>query len=227
MQPYLDVLGELFYPQRCVSCDRRASDLLCRACFDELPLVGAPSCERCGMPTAFQTPACEDCKNVDFGFDSARAPLRYEGVGKEIVHALKYRGYVRVVERLMTPLMLDVLPSQVRFSAVVPVPLHRSRLRLRGFNQSELMARGIAEKLEVKVSNNLEAMRRTRDQIELSANARRENVRGAFRTRGFIRGAVLLVDDVFTTGATLSACAATLTGAGASEVHAVTLCRTC
>jgi ComF family protein len=179
------------------------------------------------MPTAFQTPACEDCKNVDFGFDSARAPLRYEGVGKEIVHALKYRGYVRVVERLMTPLMLDVLGSDIRFGAVVPVPLHHSRLRRRGFNQSELMARGIAEKLGVEVSNNLEAMRRTKDQIELSANARRENVRGAFRTRGFIRGAVLLVDDVFTTGATLSACAATLTGAGASEVHAVTLCRTC
>lgn len=179
------------------------------------------------MPTAFQTPACEVCKNVDFGFDSARAPLRYEGVGKEIVHALKYRGYIRVVERLMAPLMFDVLGVGDRFNTVVPVPLHRSRLRRRGFNQSELMAKGLAGKLGTVVSDTLEAVRKTRDQIDLSASARRANVRGAFRTRAPVRGRILLVDDVFTTGATLSACAATLTQAGASEVHAVTLCRTC
>ena len=227
LQPYLDVLGELFYPQRCVSCERRSSDVLCRECFEELPAVGSPSCERCGMPTAFQTPACESCKNVDFGFDSARAPLRYEGVGKEIVHALKYRGYFRVVDKLVTPLMLDVLDFRDRFDTVVPVPLHRSRRRRRGFNQSELMARGLAGRLGTEVSDSLEAVRRTRDQIKLSADARRENVRGAFRTRGPVRGRVLLVDDVFTTGATLSACAEMLSRAGASEVHAVTLCRTC
>lgn len=190
-------------------------------------MIGAPSCERCGMPTAFQTPACEACKNVDFGFDSARAPLRYEGVGKEIVHALKYRGYFRVVDKLMTPLMGDVVGTGGPFDAVVPVPLHRSRRRRRGFNQSELMARSLAGQLGTAVSDSLEAVRRTRDQIQLSANARRENVRGAFRTRGPVRGRVLLVDDVFTTGATSSACAGVLRKAGASEVHAVTLCRTC
>ncbi len=227
MQPYLDVLGDLFYPQRCVGCDRRASDVLCRTCFEKLPVIGDPFCERCGMPTAFQTPACEACKNVDFGFHAARSPLRYEGVGKEIVHSLKYRGYTRVVEKLMTPLMLDALGTNARFDAIVPVPLHRSRLRRRGFNQSELMARSLAEKLGTTVSDTLEVMRRTRDQIKLSATARRENVRGAFRARGPVRGKVLLVDDVFTTGATLSACAETLTQAGASEVRAVTLCRTC
>lgn len=190
-------------------------------------MIGAPSCERCGMPTAFQTPACEACKNVDFGFDSARAPLRYEGVGKEIVHALKYRGYFRVVDKLMTPLMGDVVGTGGPFDTVVPVPLHRSRRRRRGFNQSELMARSLAGQLGTAVSDPLEAVRRTRDQIQLSANARRENVRGAFRTRGPVRGRVLLVDDVFTTGATSSACAGVLRKAGASEVHAVTLCRTC
>ena len=227
VQPYLDVLADLFYPQRCVGCDQRASDVLCRDCFDELPLVGHPTCERCGMPTAFETPACEDCKNVDFGFAAAQAALRYEGVGKEIVHALKYRSYFRVVERLMMPLMLDALPGSGNFDAVVPVPLHRSRLRRRGFNQSELMARGIADETGSSVSDILEVKRKTRDQIQLSANARRENVRGAFRARGPVRGRVLLVDDVFTTGATLSASAEALRDAGASEVYAATFCRTC
>jgi competence protein ComFC len=92
LRPYLAVLADMFYPERCVSCDRRASDVLCRACFDALPRVGSPVCGRCGLPTAFATFVCEECKNVDFGFQSARAPLKYDGVGKKIVHAFKYRG---------------------------------------------------------------------------------------------------------------------------------------
>lgn len=215
----------MFYPQRCVGCRSRASDVLCRDCFEAVPWIGAPFCRRCGMPTAFDVFVCEECKGVDFGFESARAPLRYEGVGKRIVHALKYAGYLRVVEKLMVPMMREVLAGD--FDVVVPVPLHRSRLRRRGFNQAELMARALAEKIKTPVSDRLEAVRRTRDQVELSAAGRRANVEGAFRMRGAVRGRVLIVDDVFTTGATLSACAGALRRAGAGEVHALSLCRTC
>ena len=98
--PYLSALADLFFPQRCVGCGRRASDVLCRGCFEALPGIGRPVCARCGAPTAFETFACDACKGVDFGFESARAPLRYEGVGEEAVHALKYRGYTRVASRL-------------------------------------------------------------------------------------------------------------------------------
>ena len=177
------------------------------------------------MPTAFATFVCEECKNVDFGFESARAPLKYEGVGKKIVHALKYRGYKQVVERLAIPLMLETL-GDGRFDAVVPVPLHRSRLRKRGFNQAELLARGVAERMKATVSDTLRVVRSTRDQVELSAAQRRANVAGAYVATQPLRGRLLLVDDVFTTGATMSACAATLLRAGAKEVHAVSLCRT-
>ena len=225
-ETYLAALADLFYPQRCVGCERRASDLLCRACFEALPEVGSPVCGRCGMPTAFETFVCEECKNVDFGFESARAPLRYEGVGKEIVHALKYRGYIRVADRLAAPLMVGVLDEGHRFDAVVPVPLHRSRLRRRGFNQAELLARGVAQKINAPVSDTLEVVRRTRDQVDLSATERRENVAGAFSPRGRVRGTILLIDDVFTTGATMSSCAEGLLHAGATEVHALSLCRT-
>ena len=224
-QTYLAALADLFYPERCVGCERRASDVLCRTCFEALPGVGSPVCGRCGLPTAFVTFVCQECKNVDFGFESARAPLKYEGVGKKIVHALKYRGYKRVVERLATPLMLLVLDDG-RFDAVVPVPLHRSRLRKRGFNQAELLARGVAEKMKATVSDTLEVVRSTRDQVELSAAQRRANVAGAYSATESLRGKILLVDDVFTTGATMSACAATLIRAGAEEVHALSLCRT-
>jgi ComF family protein len=153
--------------------------------------------------------------------------LRYTGVGKEIVHTLKYGGYTRVVERLAAPLMLGVIDPGDGFEAVVPVPLHRSRLRQRGFNQAELLARGVARKINAPVSGTLEVVRRIRDQVELSAAGRRANVAGAFRARDRVWGRVLLIDDVFTTGATMSACAETLMGAGAQEVHALSLCRTC
>jgi len=152
--------------------------------------------------------------------------LKYEGVGKKIVHALKYRGYKQVVERLAVPLMLETL-GDGRFDAVVPVPLHRSRLRKRGFNQAELLARGVAERMKATVSDTLQVVRSTREQVELSAAQRRANVAGAYGATEALPGKLLVVDDVFTTGATMSACAATLLRAGAKEVHAVTLCRTC
>jgi len=225
-EPYVAALADLFYPQWCVGCGRRASDVLCRACFDALPEVGRPSCARCGLPTAFETFVCEECKNVDFGFESARAPLRYQGAGKELVHALKYGGYTRVVEKVAAPLMLGALDGGTRFDAVVPVPLHRSRLRKRGFNQAKLLARGVASRINAPVSDTLEVVRSTRDQVELSAAERRANVAGAYAVKGPVAGRILLVDDVFTTGATMSACARTLVQAGAGEVHALSLCRT-
>jgi len=225
-RPYVDVLAELFYPQRCVGCERRASDVLCRGCFEALPLVGRPFCGRCGAPTAFEVFGCGECRTRDFGFDGARAPLRYEGVGKELVHALKYRGYLGVVGKVMGPLMSGVLDVGARFDLVTPVPLHRSRLARRGFNQAELMAKSVAQRISAPVLDKLKLVRRTRDQIELSADARRENVSGAFVSRAPVAGRVLLVDDVFTTGATLSECARVLRRAGAEEVQALTLCRT-
>jgi competence protein ComFC len=225
-EPYVAALADMFYPERCVGCGHRSNDVLCRGCFEALPRVGSPTCGRCGLPTAFATFVCEACKNVDFGFESARAPLRYEGVGKEIVHSLKYRGYKKIVARLAAPLMLDALDDG-RFDAVVPVPLHRSRHRKRGFNQAELLARGVAAEINAPLSDTLEVVRSTRDQVELSAAQRRANVAGAYSAGAPLRGRVLLIDDVFTTGATMSACASTLILAGAKNVHALSLCRTC
>ena len=163
---------------------------------------------------------------MHFAFDRARAPLRYEGVGKKLVHALKYRAYTRVVEKVAAPVMWEMVRRDGPFDAIVPVPLHRSRLKERGFNQAELLARGIAHRLSVPLSDTLQAVRSTRDQVKLSAAERRANVADAFSARTSARGKVLLVDDVFTTGATTNACAVALLRAGADKVHAATLCRT-
>jgi competence protein ComFC len=166
LKPYVSALADLFYPQHCVGCDRRASDLLCRMCFEALPRIGRPVCTQCGMPTAFETFVCDECKGVDFSFESARAPLKYTGVGKEIVHSLKYRGYTRVVDRLAAPLKLSVLDDHSRFDAVIPVPLHRSRLRRREFNQAELQVQALASEIKAPVSDTIQVVRKTRDQVE-------------------------------------------------------------
>ena len=226
LRPYAEILADLFYPQRCVGCSRRSSDVLCRLCFETLPEITPPLCGRCGLPTAFEVYGCDGCRTVELAFDGARAPLRYEGVGEGAVHALKYDGYRRVVERLMAPLMAGSIEG-MRFDAVVAVPLHRARLAKRGFNQAELLGRAVAGKIGAPFLDKLWAVRGTRDQVELTAASRRENVAGAFESRGPVTGRVLLVDDVMTTGATLNECARVLKTTGAREVHALTLCRTC
>lgn len=217
----------MFYPQRCLGCSERASDLLCAGCFEALPIIEKPVCRRCALPTAFDTPVCENCKGADLYFDAARAPLRYEGVGQELVHALKYRGYMPVVPKVAAPLMVESLAGAKSFDVVVPVPLHRFRLARRGFNQAAEIAREVAGSLGARYSETLWATRRTRDQVELSAAERRDNVAGAFRAEERVGGKILLVDDVLTTGATLSACSEALREAGAAEIHALTLCRAC
>jgi competence protein ComFC len=155
-----------------------------------------------------------------------RVPLRYEGVGKELVRGLKYKGYLRVVEKVIAPLMTGALGGS-RFNLVVPVSLHRSRITKREFNQLELMAKAVTGEINVPFSDKLRTVRRTRDQVELSAEARRANVAGAYASRRLAVGRILLIDDVFTTGATLSECAGVLRRAGTGEVQALILSRTC
>lgn len=223
---YLNAALDLFYPTRCAVCESRSSDVLCCGCHDELPIISGERCDRCGLPTVFDTPVCEGCKGVDYGFDTAVAPVSYGGVGKQLVRALKYDGDFAVARRVMVPLMVGSLVER-RYERVVAVPMHPSRRRMRGFNQAEVLAQEVAGFIGVEVSGGFEVLRRVRDQVELSAVERRRNVHGAFRFGGRIKGTVLLVDDVFTTGATMSECASELIRAGAGEVHAVSFCRTC
>ena len=184
--------------------------MLCRACFEALPEVGWPCCARCGLPTAVETFMCEECKNVDFGFKSARAPLRYVGAGEKIVHALKYGGHTRVVEKVAAPLMLGVLDGGMRFNVLVPVPLHRSRLRKRGAQPG----RALGTRRRPADERTLIRYTRSRAQHAGSGRAlgRREAGQryGRVLTRELVVGRILQVDGVFPTGATMSACAGTL-----------------
>jgi ComF family protein len=156
--------------------------------------------------------------------DRARAVGAYDGVLREIIHALKYDGRRSVAAplgRLMASQASDLLAGA---DLAVPVPLHRARQRQRGFNQADDLARGLG--LPVRLA--LERRRATRPQVELPAARRHGNVREAFapaRRAALAGRVVVLVDDVATTGATLDACARVLKQVGAREVRAVTAAR--
>ena len=216
---------DLVFPMHCCGCGREGG-ILCPQCVHELERLAPPYCRICSQPGV--DGVCPWCRQSPRGFDSLRSPYKFEGPVREAIHALKYRG-VRAAAGELSRLLTDYLDrNPVSVDAVVPVPLHSRRLRSRGYNQSAHLARGIGRKLDLLVSEFL-LLRTTdaRPQVEAqSRDERRANVSGSFRCPEDASGlTILLIDDVATTGSTLSECASALKDAGASRVYALTLAR--
>jgi ComF family protein len=196
------------------------------------PLEAEYYCVACRTPfrNAFPLDAaglCALCRRGLRGFDAAYCYGAYEGALRELIHLFKY-ARVRPLERRLGAWLVQALPLDERFDAVVPVPLHWRRQWERGFNQSELLARAAARRCGVPVRRALQRVRSTRPQAGLSNSARRENVGAAFHVPARMRLeglSVLLVDDVMTTGSTATACARALKRAGARRVALLTVAR--
>lgn len=176
---------------------------------------------------------CATCRSAKVNFDCARAAWIYDGAPRRAIHRLKYNGKSALAARLAPSLARTVRSDEtlqsIAFDYVAAVPLHPRRERKRGFNQSELLARCLARELDVPFERMLCRTRATPPQVGLGLKERAQNVRDAFALAPRVSvpaGAqVLLVDDVFTTGATLRECAVVLKRAGARTVCAVTLVR--
>lgn len=207
---------------------------ICQECRNNLPLVSSLLCSICGIPfhgTGDGHP-CGACIKNPPQFDLARAHFLYEGPIRELVHSFKYNQQTH----LRHPLALLTLQGMGSFLAdnnphlIVPVPLHRSRLRQRGFNQAVLLGRVLSRRLNLPLlPDSLVRTRPTEPQINLSATERKVNVKGAFTVKSpdQIAGKrILLLDDVMTTGSTMNECAKELKKAGAEMVTAVTIART-
>lgn len=229
-------LLQFLLPRVCAACQRVMDEgepgVVCGRCWSRLALLPEPICERCGHPTRGQ--ACRWCAFLPPFVRCARSVAwTHAGTARTILHALKYDGWLATAAGAGERMARLRWPEDVRAerSAVVPVPLAPVRERERGYNQSALLARALAERWRVPAWEDvLERERATRTQTRLTPTDRWRNVSRAFRvcTEGGNRlsGAhILLVDDVVTTAATLNACAAALFDAGARIISYVTFGR--
>jgi ComF family protein len=203
----------------CATCGERL--------FSPYAVAGAPGESRCGL-----------CRRVEPAFARAAAYGSYESGLRELIHLLKYGGVrpaANVLGRMLAEAITALEPNFPADSvALVPVPLHRTKLRQRGFNQAELIARAAMKISPARdrlrlCAGALERKRETASQIGLTIPQRRENLRGAFGVAQpeLVKGReVLVVDDVYTTGATVSECARVLRRAGAIKVWVATVART-
>ncbi|RMF94367.1 MAG: ComF family protein [Nitrospinota bacterium] len=233
---------DTIFPRHCLLCTARIRErgdtLICEQCWKKIPLIHAPYCPRCGLP--FASPAalcaspehqCASCRHHPPPFEVARAVGRYEGVLRELIHLFKYQRRLRLGKALVA--LMDQhwgerFPDR-QFDYLVPVPLHHRRLREREFNQAQVLAEGLGRLRDIPVLTTLLAKRCwTRSQVELSGQERRENVRDTFilqRAERIHDKSLLLIDDVFTTGATASEAARVLTAGGAARVAVYTVAR--
>jgi ComF family protein len=224
----LEELERWLLPAACLLCDapiapREDDALVCALCRSRWRSVPGPLCDRCGQP-AFGDLACRICADWSPALRRVRSAVWLDESARRAVHRLKYEGWTRVAESLAEAMRsLEPLTGQV---SLIPVPLGARRARERGYNQSERIAAALVRHIGVPVRTDLlHRTRETRTQTTLTPEARRANLSGAF-TAGDVRGlAVVLVDDVFTTGATLVSAAEALAGAGAASVDGVTFAR--
>jgi ComF family protein len=234
----LNDVSDVIFPPRCLGCGEIFHPLnrkvFCPACEEEVKFITGSLCPVCGT-TFSDSPAgshlCGDCLENEPYFSRARAVFSYETIILDVIHQFKYGSNISV-GALLASLMADFSFPDVDFSdhsLIIPVPLHIKRLRQRGFNQSLLLARALAKKWQIPVNFSLLKRHKfTLTQTGLHKTDRKQNIKGVFEVsdkKNIADKNVILVDDVYTTGATINECAKTLTKAGAQKVTVLTLAR--
>jgi ComF family protein len=214
---------DVVYPKRCAACGRRGA-WVCAECESRYLPFAKPWCDRCGIPAYGQH--C-NCASAPPGLNRVRSFGPFDGWLREAILQFKYDAEWARAQHL-GPLLASSVADLPDVDVLVPVPLHAGRLRQRGFNQSLLLAKQISAAMNLPVEEQIVRTRRTQAQARLRGADRAANVADAFavpfaeRVNG---RAVVLIDDVVTTGSTLAACAAAARTAGAVSVSAVTLAR--
>lgn len=220
-------LLNLIYPPRCPVCDEIAGNKegICRPCRLRLRPLKEPLCKKCGKPlSTLEAEYCPDCIKKKHMYARGRAAFVYDSLMRESISRFKYKNrreygnfygeeLWRSCEKAVRSWDIDVL---------IPIPLHKSRRRARGFNQAELIAVRLGEKLKIPVAADiLVRVRKTKAQKELSDQERKINLKNAFQVvKNEVKSKnILLIDDIYTTGSTIDAASAVLLEAGAEKVY--------
>lgn len=232
--PILNKAIDAVFPQN-ETCDVCLEELpyitrlnLCSSCLEKLSFNDKKVCLCCGAPVENEADYCLRCMDTKRAFDKCRSVFVYDGLAKKVLLSFKY-GEKKYLKNLLAKLMTDKYLSERFDSDVVTfVPMTKKEQRKRGYNQSELLAREIANSLSLECRPSLEKVKESPEQKSLSAKERAENLKGVFScSDAALKGKrVLLIDDVFTTGATANECSGVLLKAGASNVLVLTACVT-
>ncbi len=231
-----ELVLQAVFPPTCVKCGEglfgQVEAFVCSSCENELCWIGEGACRLCSAPAGAHAnlgKGCAQCRPHALRFTRAAAVMSYRSPAREVIHAFKFhdhRRLARPLADLMVKRLVEVdFPSH--FDCVMPVPLHADRLRERGYNQAHLLAARVAEKLSLPLRLDiLKRVRATDPQALLGPMQRHTNPVGAFAAGPHQAGrSVLLVDDVLTTGTTVSECAVVLRAAGWERIYVVVVAR--
>lgn len=221
----------ILYPRRCPVCHRILRDqknLICPECEGVFQPITEDYCLKCGSPVKPEEEYCRECAGRRRSFDEGRGVFLYDQKMKKSLIRYKYYGCREYADYYALSMYRYGRRNILRWKpdVIIPVPLHRRKLRMRGFNQAGVLAERLGMLLDIPVSESaLRKIRGTRSQKKLDAAERRKNLRQAFQAERRLDGlTVLLVDDVYTTGNTVESAAACLKEAGAEKVCFLTLC---
>lgn len=240
MKGYIESFLELLYPEKntCFICnvyDELINEkYICANCEKKFKKIMPPVCIKCSKPIDYDSSncLCPDCSVYDRSFEMSKSPFLYEGIIKDGIYNFKYYNkpyFYKLFGNLLLNFMNDI--DYISFDYITSVPLHKSKMRTRGYNQSELIAKFLSDKLFIPYVDVLKRIKKTTKQSQQSKEERRKNTKGAFIIKsphkyGNIKNSnVLLVDDVYTTGSTADECSKTLLHFGVSKVYVITIAR--
>ncbi len=225
---HLWVALDWLYPPVCAGCGRNG-DRYCADCLSSVRIIHGSRCAFCGKSIEKGRSLCAECANDPVYFNAAAYWAEYGGTLREAIHALKYKQDVGLGDYFASFMINIIIENNWQFDLVIPVPLSRTRMRERGYNQSALLSRPIARYFAIEhTTSALTRVKETGSQVNRSRFERDESLKDAFfGNPAKLKGRkVLLVDDIITTGSTINHCSKALVEAGAEKVMAISIAKT-
>ncbi len=225
-----NILLELIFPRRCPVCDRvqPLGDRICPTCAEQLRGINSPYCCKCGKPIEdTRAEYCTDCTEYSHEYKQGRALYEYRTIRRSL-YRFKYKGrqeYAEVYGELLAVHMEEIV-RRWKPDALIPVPLHRTKKRSRGYNQAELLAVTMGKHLNIPVDTKIiRRIKKTIPQKRLNRQMRQNNLKKAFKIdRNDVKlSTIIIIDDIYTTGSTVDAVAAVLREAGIENIYFITL----
>ena len=231
----LNKILDLLYPNdiACMFCDEDIFDgdkhLTCSSCKQKLPFLQEKVCKRCGTSINSMANYCDRCQTLSHVFEKARAVFEYKDQVVKVLRNLKFHN-AKYFAKPLAVYLADLYKKEFDCDIIVPVPMYKDNYKKRGYNQAELLATNLADLVKVEINTtNLIKVIKTKSQVELDYKQRQQNLKNVFNVVDkslFANKNILIVDDLFTTGATVDNCAKALLKAGAAKVCVITVAHT-